>query len=239
VIGWLPLAATALAASAAPAGVVGVPTIACPSDGQQGPQPAPRPRGAVVHLPPDKAAQLAFYASEGVGVLAPRGWNCLEISGSNGSFLIVTPERHGFEDARDLGGSAVVLSITFGGTSGRFAVARAIARLFPQQMAFANQVAAEGIVDPLPSGPHPDDRLQRLSDNMVGFTTPAGKRGLGTDYWLAPDDDPVEGLVMLIGSEEPNLLQVSVRLPPWQREVAPSIIDLFRTGLGSASPPVD
>ena len=44
------------------------------------------------------AAQLAYYASRDLGVLAPRGWHCLGLEGSNGSVLIVTPEPHGAAD---------------------------------------------------------------------------------------------------------------------------------------------
>ena len=239
-IGWLPLAAIALAAPAKPPEVVGVPTIACPSDGQQGPQPAPEPRGPVAYVREDAAANLAFYASEGLGVLAPRGWHCLELSGSNGTILIVTPERHTFEDAHDLQGPAVQLSYSFGGTSGRFEVAAAIARLFPEHIDFANRVFAEGIVDPpVPSGPFSDDALQRLNANAVRFTTPAGRTGLGTVSRFVPDADPIHGLVVLMESEEPDLLQVSIRLSGRQADLVPVIIDLFRDGLGSASPLVD
>ena len=227
-IGWLPLATIALAAPAAPPHVVGVPTVTCPSDGQQGPQPAPEPRGSVVDLPGEVAANLALYiAAEGLGVLAPRGWNCLELSGSNGTILIVTPERHTLEDAHDLRGPAVQISHSFGGTSGRFAVAEAIARLFPEQMDFANEVFAEGIVDPpVPPGPFPDDELQRLNANAVRFTTPAARPGLGTASLLIPDSDPIHGLVVLVGSEEPDLVQVNVRLPARQSDLVPFILDL-------------
>ena len=38
------------------------------------------------------AADLAHYRSEHLGVLAPRGWHCLETYGSNGASLFVSPD---------------------------------------------------------------------------------------------------------------------------------------------------
>ena len=226
-IGWLLLAAVAQAAPAAPPRVVEVPTVTCPSDGQQGPQPAPEPRGPVVDLPREAAANLALYESEGLVVLAPRGWNCLLLSGSNGDIFIVAPQHLSLEDAHDLRGPAVQISHSFGGTSGRFAVAEAIARLFPEHIDFANRVFAEGDVDPpVPSGPFPGDEVHRLNANTVRFTTPAGRTGLGTVSRLVPDADPIHGLVFLLGSEEPDLVQVYVRLPARQSDLVPIILDL-------------
>ena len=70
-----------------------VPFVGCLSDGQLGTQPAPKPRNTPV-LASSVARQLAFYAaSDGPGVLAPRGWHCFGVYGSNGSGLLVTPEE--------------------------------------------------------------------------------------------------------------------------------------------------
>ena len=38
-------------------------------------------------MPPAAAAQLAYHAPSDLGVLAPRGWQCLGLYGSNGSIL--------------------------------------------------------------------------------------------------------------------------------------------------------
>lgn len=207
-----------------------VPFVGCPSDGQTGPQPAPG-RSAVPRVPRAVAPRLAYYRSQDLGVVAPRGWHCFGLYGSNGSILIVTPERHGFRDLQDnrgLRGPAIQLGISFGGTSGRFEVARMIARLFPAHMDFARQVAAEGIGDPLPSGPYPTDRLHRISATEVAYTTPARLQGLGTDSRLAANADPIEELVILDPEGDMSVVKLDIRLPPAEAALTSAIIETAR-----------
>jgi hypothetical protein len=224
----LALVALGWAGAVSAAAPVRVPFVGCPSDGQQGPQPVPG-SGAVPRVPAPAAAQLAYYATSELGVLAPRGWRCFGLEGSNGSTLIVTPEAHGVRDLLDqptpLRGPAVQISLSFGGTSGRFEVAKVIARAFPAQMAFARRVAAEGIGDPLPDGPYRTDHMVRLRRAAVGYTTPAGREGLGTDSRLAPGDRPIEGLAILLGTDDLDLLKLDVRLPPAQARLATPILN--------------
>jgi len=218
-----------LLAAAVPAAAV--PFVGCPSDGQQGPQHAP-PSGAVPGaVAPAAAAGLAYYSTGEIGVLAPRGWHCFGLSGSNGSILFVTPARQSFatlNDSAGLRGPAIQISLSYGGTSGRFAVAQAIARLFPAHRAFAEQVAEEGIMtEPLPAGPYPDDRLVRLSPTEVAFTTPGGRTGLGTQNRFARGEDPVEGIVILLpdgADEEIDLVKLDLRLPATLAPLAPAIV---------------
>jgi hypothetical protein len=221
----LALGSAGAASAAAPARV---PFVGCPSDGQQGPQPVPG-SGAVPRVPAAAAAQLAYYAMSELGVLAPRGWHCFGLEGSNGSTLIVTPEAHDVRDLLDrptpLRGPAVQISFSFGGTSGRFEVARVIARAFPAQMAVAGRVAAEGMGDPLPRGPYRTDHMVRLRRTAVGYTTPAGREGLGTDSRLAPADRPIEGLAILRGASDPDLIKLDVRLPAAQARLATPILN--------------
>jgi hypothetical protein len=224
----LALLALISAGVAAAAGPARVPFVGCASDGQQGPQPAPR-SGHVPTVPAAAAAQLAYYASGDLGVLAPRGWHCFGLYGSNGSILIVTPERHGARDLLSapspLRGPAVQISWSYGGTSGRFEVANVIARAFPAHMDFARRVAAEGIGDPLPSGPYSADRMVRLRPNVLAYTTPAGRQGLGTDSRLAPDDRPIDGLAVLDPTGDVNLVKLDVRLPAAQGGLARVILN--------------
>lgn len=225
----LALLAFAWGGAAAADGPASVPFVGCPSDGQQGPQPAPR-SGTVPAVPAAAAAQLAYYASGDLGVLAPRGWHCFGLYGSNGSILIVTPEPHGSRDllaypSQPLRGPAVQLTWSDGGTSGRFEVARVIALAFPAQMAFARRVAAEGIGDPLPSGPYPTDHMVRLRPNAVGYTTPAGREGLGTASRLAPSGRPIDGLAVLDTTGDWNLIKIDVRLPAAQAGLATPILN--------------
>jgi hypothetical protein len=218
----------ALAGSAASAAAPArVPFVGCPSDGQQGPQPAPR-SGHVPRVSAAPAAQLAYYASSDLGVLAPRGWHCQGLEGSNGSSLIVTPGVHRAAEllsGTSLHGPAVQIAVSFGGTSGRFAVANMIARAFPAHMNFARRVAAEGISDPLPRGPYPGDRMVRLRPNVVGYTTPPGREGLGTDSRLAPDDRPIDGLAIIDPADDLNLVKLDVRLPAAQVGLATTILN--------------
>ena len=126
-----------------------------------GPQRAPR-AGPVPRVAPALAGRLAYYRSNALGALAPRGWHCFGLYGSNGAILIVTPRAYRAEDffsgRAAPPGPAIQLTQSDGGTSGRFDVAALIARLFPARIAFARAVAAEGIGDPLPAGPYPTDR---------------------------------------------------------------------------------
>jgi hypothetical protein len=180
-------------------------------------------------VPAAAAARLAYYASRDLGVLAPRGWHCFGLYGSNGSVLIVTPERHDAHDlfapASPLRGPAVQIGASEGGTSGRFEVASVIARAFPVQMAFARRVAAEGIGDPLPGDPYPSDQMVRLRPNVVGYTTPARRQGLGTDSRLAPNDDPIDGVAILDPAGDMSLVKVDVRLPTAQAGLATPILN--------------
>jgi hypothetical protein len=232
----LALLALAWAGAATAAAPVRVPWVGCPSDGQQGPQPArARDRHATTPaLPAAIARQLAFYASDELATLAPRGWHCVGLAGSNGSSLIVTPERHDpaelLGNAVPLHGPAVQFSTTFGGTSGRFEVAKVIALAFPAQMAFARRVAAEGLGEPLPARPYPTDRLVRLLPDTVGYRTPAGHAGLGTVSRLVPSNRPIDGFAILTPasvSADPDfdVVKVDVRLPAAQAGLATPILN--------------
>jgi len=232
-----PGGAAAAAGSGTAAGET-VPFVGCASDGQTGPNPAPT--AGMVPSPVSAAAaqQLAYYASYDLGILAPRGWNCFSVSGSSGSTLVVTPERLAYEDiaARGEGrpGAGVVISVSFGGTSGRFGVADAIARVFPTQRAFAERVVSQGLMDELPTGPYPDDWLRWRNSMEVEYLTPAGAMGLGTVGTLAPSREPVRGLLFLTSSDEMDLVKVSVRLPSAQSYFTDEILETARRTRGAS-----
>ena len=71
-----------------------VPFVGCPAEGMSGPEPAPATPPADAFIPTPDAGQLALYAAAGLHVLAPRGWHCVEIYGSGGAFLLVTPHPY-------------------------------------------------------------------------------------------------------------------------------------------------
>jgi hypothetical protein len=202
-----------------------VPFVGCRSDGQMGPQAAPRRAKATPKLPSAYADRLAFYAAaDGPGVLAPRGWRCFGLEGSNGVAVIVTPEAHGSEliDARPIiSGPAVELYSTSSETSGRFEVARVAAGFFPSFKDFVRQVAAEGIEEIEPSRPGPRDQITLRTATKVEFTTPAGQKGLGTRSRLKPSGDPIRGAYVI---DPEGLTTIHVRLPASAGDLAPLVI---------------
>lgn len=196
-----------------------VPFVGCASDGQVGPLKAPAGRTETVAISPGVAARLAYYkAKNGFGILGPRGWHCFSTYGSSGSTLYVSPQpidgaKLFSRDWKGFSGEVIQVSVAIGDTSGRFEVARTIARVFPDQRAFVQDVIAEGI-EPAGSfsfGPYPEDRLTYRSKNVVEFETPPGMAGLGTDSRLQRNSSSILGVAMLFG-DAPNLLQAEIRI---------------------------
>ena len=231
------LSLAVLALRALPAAAATVPMVGCPTDGQLGPQAAPKNGTRHLALDARPASALAFYRNAETGVLGPRGWHCLVLAGSNGTTIYVTPEPL---DAKTmlggkfpgLSGDAIQLSVNLGETSGRFEAAKFMARVFPQNRLFVNKVIAEKI-EPASNfvfGPYPSDHLTRRSEAMVEYETRAGKKGLGTDSRLIPNRSPISGMVFL--GEDDSVLSLSVRLP--EDDLARAII--HRTEIDRGQP---
>ncbi len=215
---------------------VSVPFVGCKADGQVGPRNAPEGTSRFVSIPAETAQKLAYYkAVDGLGVLGPRGWYCLETYGSSGSYLFISPQPidtkmvfsgkwEGFT------GPAIQISDVYGDTSGRFRVAETIARVFPAHMGFTRKVIAEGIesAKDFPQGPYPNDKLTYRSKEVVEYQTPANTKGLGTDSRLKENSIPIDGVAMLVSEEpnfkEPSLIFLAVRLPPDQAGLTHVII---------------
>lgn len=207
--------------------IVRVPFVGCESDGQVGPVDAPQGQSKVVTISAESAQRLAYYkADNGVGTLAPRGWHCFGTYGSSGSTLYVSPKAIKSADvfSKGFGGTAIQISTEYGGTSGRFGVAKVIARVFPAHLRFVKHVIAEGIMpaSSFPSGPYAKDKLTYRSNEIVEFQTPANSKGLGTGSGIQ-NSSPVSGVAILFG-EETNLLQLSVRLSLDTNNLAQAII---------------
>jgi hypothetical protein len=104
-----------------------VPFVGCKSDGQAGPLPSPKSTAKAIALSSELADQLTYYKAEnGFGMVAPRGWYCFSTYGSNGGSLFVSPEPINNKelftsDWKGFLGSAIQVSVSVGGTSGRFA----------------------------------------------------------------------------------------------------------------------
>jgi hypothetical protein len=177
------------------------------------------------------ARGLAYYQAVDVpGVLAPRGWYCFGVYGSDGASLFVTPQPIKADDFLSMNwsgisGPGIQISDTMGDTSGRFDVAQIIARVFPTHKAFVEDVIKEGIepASDFPFGPYPQDRLTYRSDEVVEYQTPAQSKGLGTTCRLMQNGDPIEGVAILQG-QTPDLIFLAVRLQGAANNFAPDII---------------
>jgi hypothetical protein len=200
---------------------VSVPFVGCKSDGQIGPQEAPSGTTRSVPITQKTAQSLAYYEiGSGTAVLAPRGWCCFGTYGSGGESLSISPEpidSAGIFSTKSSGfsGSAIEVSRRYGDTSGRFDVARIIARVFPayKSTAYKFLEGFDSATNSLAFGPYPRDALTYNSNRVVEYKTPAQTEGLGTQSWLKMNGRPIEGVAMLVG-QTPDLLLLSVRLPP-------------------------
>lgn len=163
--------------------LVRVPFVGCESDVK-----APNAPNEAVRAPGQAAQRLAYYkAEEGPGVLAPRGWHCFGTYGSNGTSLYVSPDSISREQLfstnwKGFTGPVIQVSSSLGDTSGRFEVAKIIARVFPAYKQFVESVIAEGIepASSFPFGAFPRDHLRYISKRTVEFETLANADGLGT-----------------------------------------------------------
>jgi hypothetical protein len=212
-----------------------VPFVGCVSFGQTQKPAAPQGTSRLVAIDAKDAGSLAYYASaDGIGLLAPRHWYCEGVSGSGGEALYISPEPidRGAPEWKGFRESAIVANHITSAASGRYEIAEITAHVFPAYRAAAQRIW-ETIDGPLPRGPYPNDSLKYRSETVVEFTTPARKDGLGTHYsWLKPNDSPVTGVAILIG-DPPDLLHLSVRLPPESTRLAPVIVQHFEnTALG-------
>jgi len=222
---WLPssvFAQTKPLGSGQEAPAVHVPFVGCRSDGMIGPLPAPKGAAVVVQMDASASQRLAYYKAENSpGVLGPRGWYCFGTNGSAVSSLFVaTQPIKGMDDLFSstwggFTGPAIQVSVIFGDTSGRFEVARFIARLFPAQKAFVQSVIKEELepASDFPFGPYPKDKLTIRSDEVVEYQTPPNSEGLGTMRGLKKNDNPIDGVVVLQRHDTFDVLHLAVRLP--------------------------
>jgi hypothetical protein len=195
----------------------------------------PADKSKAVAISAAAAQRLAYYkGGVGLGVLAPRGWHCFVQYGSDGANLLVSPDPIDSTtvmsmDWKGFTGQAIEVSFMLGGTSGRFQVAKVIARVFPAYKQFALNVIAEGIepASDFPFGPYPSDKLTYRGTSIVEFETPANTAGLGTESRLLPNASPIDGVAILFGggaNEDTNLVQLSARLAPSDSDLIPAII---------------
>ncbi len=216
-----------------PAAPQRVPVIGCLSNDEVGPGRLQTAQSVPAAVDPRLIGEIAYYSAEhSPGVFAPKGWSCRGWSGSNGSILMVTPRRLAppYYPVPTIAGPGVMIQTSAGATSGRFHVAIVAAQLFPLVGAdFIASVKQEQLIpdSSFEAEPHPDDRLQYLSDRLVQFTTPANHTGLGTDGLFELSDLPVSGLIILNpGDEQNTLTEVRIRVPAALNSVAAAIVQL-------------
>lgn len=218
--------------------------VGCPSDGQLGPQPAPKSSTQKVNLNASTSPGLAYYQTEdGTAVLAPKGWHCFGTYGSSGSAIFVSPveidSKALFSDAwKGFQRPVVELSESLGGTSGRWAVGSMIARVFPAYTGFIVKMQQMGF-DPstthFTSSPFPTDRLRYLNQHVVEYTTPPHRTGVGTMSGLRPDELSITGVQILNGIDT-DLISLSIRLPAPSSKLAPEITRQVEQENNSAPP---
>ena len=193
------------AVSDAPKNLVSVPYIGCATSSMTGERTA-APQGSEAWLLMDAgtAQQLAYYTSDDATVIiGPRDWSCQASLGSAGSRLSASPvgdvPASSDEETDTRIADGVYWAFSTGQTSGRFAVADAIARFFPERHSYVRSVVAEGLVplSSFPNGPGEGVSIVRKSSDYVVYRETATSDQEG-DAW---------GLIMLHGVQTGDCLQ--------------------------------
>jgi hypothetical protein len=201
--------------------VVRIPLIGCPSYGPTSLMSVPPGGEKAVWISASAAANLAYYKSEwNPGVVAPRGWKCIGMSGTSGVVLVVFPPEIKTDDLlslarKEIVGPAVQVRQSDKNRFSREWIAKVSARVFPKYTTFTKSLIKEMDLLPaseFPFGPFLMDKLVYKSDRVVEYQTPANSTGLGTMDRLKPDDHPIQGVAVLKGKPD-TLLFLGVRLP--------------------------
>jgi hypothetical protein len=141
----------------------------------------------------------------------------------------VSPYSLTFDKLDTLDGPFIKVTQLSGETSGRVGVAKVIARVFPTQKAFADGVLEElGSDTGIEFGPYPKDTLKYHGDVTVEFETPANTVGLGSEFGLQPNDQPIRGVAAIKWhGQDIYLVCLTVRLMPDTRDLTTQIIQQF------------
>jgi hypothetical protein len=205
--------------------------VGCAGPGQQGPRLPPAAPRVLPEYPPEIGAQLAYYASDKLAAVAPRGWHCIAGSNSAGDALLITPEVQAAQDifgaSKKISGPAVFASRSYSATDGRLEVARIAAQAFPIAKKFVKSVTVKSpeIRGGIHYGSSPGDTINRSSDTDVEFETAANSDGLGTAERLEKDGQPIVGAAMLSG--DMDLFKIDIRLPSQDKNLVPAVMQAF------------
>jgi hypothetical protein len=212
--------------------LVRVPLVGCPSYGPTGLMSVAKDADKAVQISASAAAKLAYYKSEwNPGVLAPRGWKCIGMSGTTGVVLVVLPQDLKTNDLlslarRDIVGPAVQVRQSDKNRFSREWIAKVCAKVFPKYKTFTKSLIKEMDLLPasdFPFGPFPSDKLIYKSDRTVEYRTPPNLKGLGTMDRVKAYTRPIQGVAILKGQPD-TLMFLAARLPADMDELAPSII---------------
>ena len=225
--------------------VVSVPFVGCESHDQAETYKAPTAPEKKVQITTSSAQKLAYYKAEiSSGVLAPRGWHCFGVLGSSGSDFLITPQPLNRSELfwsalEKIKGPAIQVRESCSDNSGRFDMARVIARVFPKQKAFAQDILQldDYAASEFPFGPYPQDNLIRQNDWIVEYRTPSDSEGLGTINGLPTGNLPVQGVAILRDQSVDCLFFLAVRLPSDMANLAQEIIKQAEHEYGAQSKP--
>jgi hypothetical protein len=205
--------------------------VGCAGNGQQGPRlPSAAPR-VLPEYPPEIGARLAYYASDKLAAIAPRGWHCIAGSNSAGDALLITPEVQAAQDifgaSKKISGPAVFASRSYSATDGKLEVAKIAAQAFPIAKKFVKTVTDKSpeIRSGIHFGSSPGDTINRPSDTDVEFETAANSDGLGTAGRLEKNGQPIVGAAMLSG--DMDLFKIDIRLRPEDKNLVPVVMQAF------------
>ena len=233
---WSPVFAQGANAAARRQTPVSVPFVGCASSGQVQRLEAPKGTSRRLTIRSSDAEALAYYRSaDGLGLLGPRGWYCLGLSGSSGYVLYLSPQpiHRDMSGTHGLEGPAIEISHTTNEASGRYTIAEIIGRVFPAYWTLEKRALNWTDLPfrlPFPLRPFPNDTLTHRGKTIVEYETPAQTQGLGNfQSWLRKNDLPIRGVVMLVGDppnvrEGPDLVLLSVRLAPSLSRLIPVIV---------------
>jgi hypothetical protein len=198
-----------------------------------GPEPAPEGNPKLVDLPPQLAGRLASYESGyNISVLAPRGWHCAGLEGSDGVGLYLSPNPISAKDMvasrfHIISGPFIEMWAADGDTSGRDEVAAVVSRYFPKKLQMVRDIIVNQMHQSMsnyPRGPYPHDHQILRTDTIVEVLTPPNADGLGTNGRMKPGPEPIRSAAILLPSDPPYSVVVSIRLPKSQEDLAPVIL---------------
>ncbi len=164
-----------------------VPFVGCVGTGWRG-AAAPVGEPVQVDLPTDVAAKLAYYSGENLGVLAPRGWECAGGDSISNFSLRVVPPGQPARGPQVYG--VLLLATSSNDPNGQLVNMLYGHAYFPQavtQDLVAVWLAHNSEVTAFAVTKYSDDVLDYDAADSVRFTTPAGRNGLGLDFFPVAD----------------------------------------------------